>query len=269
MQSELLVVNTPESVDLKLELAGLGSRFLAVAIDTLIQMAVLLLILLVALLAGWVDPNVTAQAEKTMESSLGIALLLLAVWLLFYFYYVLFEVAWEGQTPGKRLAGLRVLDRSGRPASAGALVIRNLVRLVDSLPMPIAYPGGVISFLSTPLGQRLGDLAAGTIVMRERRMRLPEPGKIPGHRQARVSHVPPDTAAIAATISRVTPEELDLVRQFLTRRGQLRWDIRSNLAARVANRVAMRMGYTKTGGHPEDFLEAVLQAEGGAARGLQ
>lgn len=255
MHDEQLVVNTPESVDLTLELAGLGSRFLAVALDTLIQVGVLLLLYTAGQMTGWFDNAALAEAADT---TWGIALLLMLAWLVFYCYYMVFEIVWRGQTPGKRAVGLRVLDRSGRPASSSSLVVRNLVRLVDSLPVPVSYPAGVISFLVTRLGQRLGDLAAGTIVVRERRLKLSAPGRVPGGPVRLAGQAPPDPAVMAQFAGKLTQPEVDLVRQFLLRRRRMRWQSRRQLAGSLAAYVARRIGYPYNLPGPEPFLEAVV-----------
>jgi uncharacterized RDD family membrane protein YckC len=258
LQQERVIVNTPESVGLELELAGLGSRFLAIVIDTLLQLLVLAVIVLVAVVTGWIDQGIAAEVSRAADTTWGAALLFLIGWLLFYFYFLVFEVAWQGQTPGKRLMGVRVVDRSGRPAGAGALVVRNLVRLIDSLP--VGYPTGVISFVSTHLGQRLGDLAAGTIVVRERRLRLPAPEVVPGGRFRRPGMEPPDATLIAELVHLVRPAERDLLRSFLARRKALNWSARSTLARRLATLLAIRMRYAGDLRYPEPFLEAIYLA---------
>jgi uncharacterized RDD family membrane protein YckC len=257
LQQDWLVVNTPESVELKLELAGLGSRFLAVAIDTLLQALLLVLVLGAGALAGWFQQGIEAQITRTADTTWGAAFLFLLLWLLFYCYYTVFEMVWQGQTPGKRLLGLRVLDRSGRPAGPGALVIRNLVRLIDSLPVPVAYPAGVISFLTTRLGQRLGDLAAGTVVVRERRLRLAQPGTVPGGRFRQPGVLPPDPNIVAAYAGRLRQEELDLLQAFLARRKGLGWGARRVLAQRLALMLARKMQYPYDLSYAEPFLETV------------
>lgn len=249
------MVNTPESVGLEMELAGLGSRFLAIVIDTLVQLLLLAAVVLAGVVTGWLEQGVAAEVSRAADTTWGAALLFLIVWLLFFFYFLLFELAWQGQTPGKRLMGVRVVDRSGRPAGAGALLLRNLVRLIDSLP--VGYPAGVITFIATHLGQRLGDLAAGTIVVRERRLRLPVPGVVPGGRFRHPGMQAPDPALITELVHLVRPAELDLLRSFLTRRKALSWSARSALGRRLATLLAIRMRYAGDLRYPEPFLEAV------------
>lgn len=258
MQQEVLVINTPESVDLRLEIAGLGSRFLAMAVDTLLQGLLIGVVLLAASLVGAVDSETVELLDEATSSTWGQAVIFLLFWLLFFFYHLAFEIAWRGQSPGKRVMGLRVLDRSGRPASPGALAVRNLVRLIDSLPIPVAYPAGVISFLTTRLGQRLGDLAAGTIVVRERGLRMAKPGVVPGGRVHIPGAVLPDPQVLAAHARKLGPAELDLLRRFLERRRHIRWDLRRQLGQRMALMLAAKMEYPYELRHPEPFLEAVL-----------
>ncbi len=140
-------LETPEGIDLDLGPAGPVVRGLALAIDVAIRQALAL-----ALAVG------LAQAE-----SLGSGIFLVLYFLLQWFYPVLFEVISSGQTPGKRALGLRVVNQDGTPIGWSASLLRNLLRTVDFLPF--FYLAGIVSMLTTRHFQRLGDLAAGTLVI--------------------------------------------------------------------------------------------------------
>ena len=98
---------------------------------------------------------------------IGIAIAVLLIFVLLWGYFIFFELTWNGQTPGKRAAGVRVLTSRGEPVTLVHTLVRNVLRIVDALPS--FYMVGVISILVTRRSQRLGDLAAGTVVVRERR----------------------------------------------------------------------------------------------------
>ena len=147
-----ITIPTPEGVELELTLAGLGSRAVAGAVDLILKL--LLVGMLLTLLLGALG-------------SAGVILILPAIGLSMLAYDVAFEVLADGRTPGKRGTGLRVVRSSGRRVDFMASMIRNLVRLVDGYPL--GFMPTVVSILVTRRNQRLGDLAADTVVVRDRR----------------------------------------------------------------------------------------------------
>lgn len=153
---EDMVVATPERVSFSYETAGLGSRFVAQVIDLLVLTALLIGVALVALLV-WVG---------TQWATIAALIVLVVGFAVFLGYFGVSEALWSGQTLGKRALGLRTVDAMGAPITAGQAVIRNLIRIVDFLPVYYGL-GAVIIFVSRR-NQRLGDLAAGTVVVRER-----------------------------------------------------------------------------------------------------
>ena len=146
-----LVLRTPEHVEIRIHPAGPGSRLVALVLDS----AVILSIAATAtrLLAGGASPGVAAAVFVTTDlvASFG--------------WNVYFELARGGRTPGKRAAGLRVICADGLPITPARSFLRNALRILDSVPMLYGL-GGLVS-LADPAGRRLGDLAAGTIVVRE------------------------------------------------------------------------------------------------------
>ena len=152
---------TPENVELEFRLAGPGSRFLALAIDTAICGALYVALIIAILVAGF------SFGGKDLASTLVTVFVLVAFFLVRWGYFLFFEIRLRGQTPGKRALGIRVVREGGLPLGVSHSLIRNLLRIVDSLPPPLCIVGAA-SVLATPKGQRLGDLAAGTVVIRER-----------------------------------------------------------------------------------------------------
>ena len=162
-----VAVRTPESISFYYELAGLGSRFLAVALDTLIQA---LLSIGILLLLVWAQPGATALGKAlgmgdTLVGAVEAGIAIVILFLVSVGYYVAFEAAWNGQTPGKRAMGIRVVRDGGYPLTFMDSVIRNLIRVIEAA---LVYVPSAISALVSSQNKRLGDLAAGTIVVRDR-----------------------------------------------------------------------------------------------------
>ena len=188
---EKLTIDTPEQIALEFPLAGAGSRFLALAIDSLIQIGGLLALGLLGLGALWLR-SAGFQASSTWI----VAGLLFAGFAIYYGYFAVFEAMWGGQTPGKRTVGLRVIKVSGEPITTYEALLRNLLRIVDQ--MPAIYAVGVLSVFFTSRNQRLGDLVAGTVVVQE-------------HVRGHAAVVPRDAGAQRLGAARLTVEELELI----------------------------------------------------------
>src|SRR5258708_22366825 len=165
MASAEYSVLTPERVSLQYDIAGIGSRGAAAMVDTAIQ-AVVMIVLFVALSAGLATVAAFLSfGNSNATATLVLALFVLALFIVANGYFILFEILWNGQTPGKRMVGLRVIRENGYPMRPIDAVIRNLVRLVDWLPG--AYGIGVLTLLMNERPKQLGDFASGTIVVRE------------------------------------------------------------------------------------------------------
>src|SRR5215471_15351996 len=167
---DTLVIETPERVPLHFALASIGNRFIACAIDHGIQIVSLILIgIFFAIITDASDlGSRLANAPKWV-----IALLVVIQFLIFDGYFAVFEWIWRGQTPGKRWLKLRVIREDGRPISFFEAVVRNLLRTADILVPPF-YSIGLISVFATARDQRVGDLVAGTVVVREREAEAPD-----------------------------------------------------------------------------------------------
>src|SRR6185503_4065301 len=166
---EVLIIETPERVPLHFALASIGNRFLACAIDHAIQALALGLIAIASLtLASF------SFIEQTMASAPKwvIAVMIILLFLIFAGYFAFFEWIWSGQTPGKRWLKLRVIREDGRPITFWEAAVRNLLRSFDMMPIPF-YSIGLISVFSTTRDQRVGDMVAGTVVVREREAEAP------------------------------------------------------------------------------------------------
>ena len=230
-------IATPEGVELRLHLAGLGSRFAAGMIDFAIKLAIMVVIALVfsALLGG-------------VSEIVAVAAGLLFAMVLFD---ILFEVRSGGRTPGKRALGLRVVLADGRPIGLRSSSVRNVLRLVEGLPL--SYVPAIISILVTDSNQRLGDLAAGTVVVHEAGA-----GRAPAPRAA-ADPVPAYTETW--DVSAVTPQELAAVRDFLRRRHDFTPEARRAVGERLAGALSTRVGGLRTDMPAERFLEDLAAAK--------
>lgn len=235
-----LTIDTPEGVPLELTLAGVGSRFAAALVDYLIEAVILVAFLLVLGYGIGLSPG---------SGALGAALWVLGLFLVFWGYNVGFEVLNSGRTPGKALNRIRVVRESGAPVTFGPSAVRNVIRLIDILPA--AYLVGMISILVTRRNQRLGDLAAGTLVVRERKALPPE------------MLVSPAVQAPAWDTSAVSADELGTVEAFLGRRWELPDGARLELASELAARLRPKVGGAVEAPTDEIFLERLVAAKRG------
>ena len=236
-----LSIETPEQVALEFPLAGVGSRFLALAIDMLLQVTIGLAVL-AAVSGAW------SFLRPRSGGPWFLAVMVIAAFLLFYGYFAGFEAFWHGQTPGKRLVGLRVLSVTGRPARIDEAILRNLLRVIDQLPG--VYAIGIVTMLVSSRNQRLGDLAAGTVVVHEKALSAP------------VMTVARPAAGVAWTGGTLTDAELLLVETFLQRRHEIDPGIRETRAHAIADRLRARLG----AGAPALESEALIEALHARAR---
>src|SRR5262249_27651903 len=154
---QLLNIRTPEHVELRYKLAGIGNRFLAFALDSLILVSAVV-VLCLGVLGAWVFlPDV--KNLKMIVAAAAVRLF----FILYYGYFLTFETIWNGQTPGKRKLHIRVIRDDGRPITFFEALIRNLMRIVDSFP-PFLYAVGSLSIFFSAKAKRLGDYVAGTVV---------------------------------------------------------------------------------------------------------
>jgi uncharacterized RDD family membrane protein YckC len=259
-----LRIATPEGVPVDLVLAGVGSRFFATLIDLAFKIALALAITLVAAELG----------------DLGTVVLALLGFAVYFGYDIAFEVLAAGRTPGKRWTGLRVLRDDGRPVDLLSSAIRNVVRLVDGLPL--SYLPAMVSILLTKRNQRLGDLAASTIVVREaRKAAAVSSGSLAGAAAAAAPEpaltfggfgLPPGVGDLSPVrrslatgdvldVSAVDADDLAAVRGFLDRRDDLPPGVRDDLARRIAGALAPRVGGATAHLGDEELIERVAQAK--------
>jgi len=253
-----VTLTTPEQVEVSYELAGLGSRFLAGLVDTSL---LALLIFALALVVGYLRARL---AQDPFQGWIAWAIVASATLLIYIGYFVLLEMAWQGQSVGKRMAGLRVISVTGAPLSFEQSAVRNILRIVDLLP--VGYAAGLVSIMLTSRMQRLGDIAAGAMVVKERLSELPEPaeaeaGPVP------VPDLPPGVTdevlrSVRVGARAISREELRTIRHFLERRFELAPDARYRVAGKLAGTIRRHFPGLPEGqlSNPELLLEVVIRA---------
>jgi uncharacterized RDD family membrane protein YckC len=246
---DTVTIETPEGVDLRVTLAGLGSRFVAGLIDGLIQTIVILIFFFALGIVG----VAAADAGAGGSGAFAVALGAVVVFMIVFGYPVLFESLNSGRTPGKAAIGIRVVREGGAPVNFAAAAVRNLIRIIDTLPF--SYAIGIIAILVSKKNQRLGDMAAGTLVVRDRK---PEPA---GASWVQAVAPAAEDEASAWDVASIREEEIATVRSFLARRYELTPSARIHLANELAARLRPKVAGEDPALPPEQFLERLAAAK--------
>jgi len=257
-EGDLLTIETPEQIALHYNIAGIGSRFVALLLDQLIVTAAYIGVGLAAFAV------LAAIGINKRLDALGVwfvAALIFIVFILYWGYFALFEAWWHGQTPGKRAMQLRVIKDSGRQITLFESLARNLLRFVDY--MPGAYLAGVITMLCNKRNKRLGDFVAGTLVIHERveeqpllfqsTMNFVTPANSVNEpwREQTTGMFPADA------IAKLNGQDLLVIETFFSRMLDLTLETRATIAYRIAGQLAAKMGVALPEGNPERALESI------------
>ena len=263
-------IETPEQVELAYSVAGVGSRFVAALLDGLIIGAFFFFELMAVVMigaAGALTPGAGSVAETA--GKWFIAFVVFVNFAIVWGYFALFEAYWHGQTPGKRAMKLRVIKDSGRQITLFEALARNLLRVVDYLPS--LYLVGVITMLCNKRNQRLGDLAAGTIVVHER---LDEPSLLyqtsttlvapvgfrnqPMEQETVLPWGEPVRAMFPAdAVAKLSAQDLVVIETFFSRMLDLPLQTRASVAYQMVTQMAAKMGVAVPEGNPERALESM------------
>lgn len=255
-----LEIETPEHVQIEYELAGIGSRFSAAFTD---QLIIGVWAIAVAVVLSMAEPLLGRSAIVVGIAIWGVGSL---------GYFTLFEAFRHGQTPGKRRLGIRVVRETGHPVTFGAAFTRNLLRLADFFPPP--YLTGLLLVLFHPKSRRLGDLVAGTVVVRDRPDPVPEPAvRAPSRLQ--------EAPGVALAGPALEDKEWQLLAAFHERAHALEPEVRARIESQLVGRFAVRFPvrperdaafldslYRTETARRAGALGAVRQGRGGAARRL-
>ena len=227
-------VETPELVVLSYTIAGLGSRLGAALIDLAIT-AILFIAVIVAAALLSPERSLLAPGNRAEPSTaLALAVLVIMQFAILWGYYLLFEGLRDGQTPGKRVFRLRAVRDGGYSVGFAASAVRNLMRIVDLQPL-FTYLVGITSIVFSKSGKRLGDIVAGTIVVRESLVRQPAAAR-PARRDASGGTAPDArTAPLAPT--RLTDPEFQLLERWAARRNEIDPERRRQVTTQVASRL--------------------------------
>ena len=216
-------ITTPENASITYELAGIASRSSAVVIDLLIQTVA------IAILVGFYILALSVLHFEIIGWPTSVLIVLgFVIW---WGYFVFFETKWAGQTPGKRICRLRAIMTAGAPVGLTSAALRGLIRVVDINLI------GIISIIITPKNQRLGDFAAGTIVVKER---SEWKGDL-AHGQSSTNQASAEDRLVK-NIELVTPEQFEAIKRFTARAAELDADVRKELAAKMARPLMQSLG---------------------------
>jgi uncharacterized RDD family membrane protein YckC len=248
-----LTIETPEQTALDFAVAGIGSRFIAISIDTMIQIAIGLV---VGIAGGF---GIAGLSKYWPRSSVwGSAFLVLFFFVLYFGYFAIFEIIWNGQSPGKRWTKIRVIKDSGRPLTPAESIGRNLMRIVDW--MPALYAVGVLSAIITKQNKRLGDLLVGSLVVRESSLADVRPAWQPTSDQALSTLAPLGVANLSA-------QDFALIDSFLNRRFDLDPSVRSRMADDILRRLKPQLTLPAENAlSTEKLLEALAHERRAGAR---
>jgi uncharacterized RDD family membrane protein YckC len=234
---------TPENMEVRFRLAGLATRFFAWAFDAFLQVLLLGLILQAF---AFTIPIVLRSSLGKNAANWVIAIMIILFFLVLNGYFIFFELKWRGQTPGKMLLHIRVIKQDGYPIGLVESLVRNLVRILDWVPF--LYAVGALSMLLSRQSRRLGDLAAGTIVVREDPP-IPKPLDLPPKRERY-----PEAKLLGT-------DYLDLIHNFQMRSQFLNRPARTHIAGSLARIMARSLGTEfPPGRSSEGYLADLLRS---------
>lgn len=256
-----LVVETPERVSFDYQVAGLGTRAIAQLVDLLIVFAVLAAVYFAALIFDAAGANTVAYLAALIGSFVVI-----------FGYFWTSEALWSGQTVGKKVFRLRAVGDRGEPMTFAQAGIRNVVRIIDFLPY--AYGVGLVVLFANGKGKRLGDLAAGTIVVKDSdyvwlwQLRGAQPGAAGGGAPASAVVAAPAPLPAAAgpgelALRRLDPDLRRLVTAYAARRAELPVELRAHLSGTVQANLRAAVPDVFEAGGPLAALDYLADLESG------
>ena len=251
---EKIKIITPEFVELEYELAGIGSRLMALLIDVLIQLGVMIALYLIVLALSSGAANISGAISNSL-----LAFYLLASFLVIWAYTMFFEIRNNGQTPGKKKMKLRVIRQSGHPINLQASFIRNAVRIAD-----YAFALGFFVMFISKNSQRLGDYAAKTVVVKERSGNHYDYVPLRStQQQYKENYRILDDQALSK-ISRLSKQDYERLSHFRERISAVRGDVADDVAYQMAVPILRLLEMPVPGRYSsfefEAFLSEVAQA---------
>jgi len=247
-------------VELQFAVAGIGSRFVAVLFDHVLQIGFFIFEFFLLVLISKLNPSF----DRTMDNAgkWTLAIIIFLNFCVIWGYFSLFEAYWHGQTLGKRLMKLRVIKDSGQQITFFEALARNLLRVIDYLPG--LYLAGVITMLCNKQNKRLGDLVASTLVVHEQREEQPllpqRKAFLPLREAEWRDPIAAPSMFSADAVAKLKPADLVVIDTFFARALDLNVDVRASMALRIAQQMAAKMGVGLPEGNPERALEAIVVA---------
>jgi len=252
MNEDHLDIKTPEYVSIQFQLAGLGSRAAAFIIDQLLLAVVNILIFV---LLFYVMDGISSMQFLT-ESFIPIAITIIILFIVNWGYFFAFEFFSGGRTIGKKIIGIRVIQENGHSITLLSSFIRNLIRIIDSLPT--AYFLGIIMIFFHPKHKRLGDLVAGTIVVHERKAKRKKK-LTPIEKEIETRGLTKDDIVIDEwTLKSLGMKEWKLISTYVSRYPQVPIEEREQLTKQVAEILLPKMGLEVEGKRETDLENALL-----------
>ncbi len=240
-----VTIETPEQITMELAPAGIGSRFLALALDTVIQVLLYTAAILLFVAMAWMSPTIRMHWMPTQWHA---AITILLLFCIYWGYFAVFEILWKGQTPGKRVIGIRVVKDSGRPITAIEGIGRNLMRGVDGF---FFYLIGTIAIGLSRQNKRLGDYVAGTIVIHEKRAYAVKPDW---------SFDSPAATTFVPELAKISEQDLMMIETFLHRRFDLEPMVRFQTGVRLSELIQRNAGLARPAAQSdEDVLHTVAR----------
>lgn len=250
LAGDRITIDTPEQITLEFPLAGIGSRFMAIALDTVIQIVIYLAGIFALVGLERFSPGFPLWFRWIPESWAP-ALIILLFFCIYWGYFAFFEVIWKGKTPGKRLAGIRAIKESGRALNVYEVIGRNLMRAVDAFPG--LYLVGIVSVFISRQNQRLGDLLVGSIVVHDK---APEQVRIDWS----TTNANASTSDALPELNKISSEELILIETYLQRRDSFDLATRDATAYKIATRITAKTGIQRdTTQSLDEFLERIAK----------
>ncbi|MBD8005121.1 RDD family protein [Bacillus norwichensis] len=251
MEKEQVGVKTPEFVSIQFQLAGLGSRMAAYMLDWLI-LCVLNVIIIIIPLILLIDGNPFYDDV----ASVVIAILIIALFVLNWGYFIFMEFYFGGKTIGKRVLGIRVIQDNGHSLTLLSSFIRNFMRIVDSLPS--GYLTGLLMIFFHPKHKRVGDLVAGTIVVHERKAK--RLGKLtPVEKEIQRRGLSKHEIVIDQfSLRALTAKDWNLIRTYSSRLLQLPLEERHDLTKQVAEILFPKIGWSTNGKNTRELEDALF-----------
>ncbi len=224
-----LEVRTPEGVSFRVPIASPFSRCLALAMDLVVILALTIALILFISILATMTAGIPVIGDALADFATGSSIIVQFV--IATFYGMVTEWLWRGQTVGKRILKLRVIDERGLPLGLKQIIIRNLFRTLDMLPSMFYLLGGLACGV-TKRCQRLGDIAAGTLVVRETEVEKPEINELITSIDNSFSTLPHLEARLR---QKTTPDEARIALDTLTRRNELTSENRLRIFSRIAD----------------------------------